>query len=84
MKLLSYLEKLGDRVLYYDTDSVIYLDRPTDYYKPPLGDYLGDMTDELDGDHIIEFASGGPKAYGFITPKGKTMIKVILGFCIIH
>ena len=40
LKLYSELEKLGRRVLYYDTDSVIYVSRPGQY-DPPLGDYLG-------------------------------------------
>ena len=42
------------RVLYYDTDSVIYVWRPC---QRPIetGDFLGEMTDELDGDTIEEF-----------------------------
>ena len=45
--------------------------------RPPLGDFLGDFTDELDpGDHIIEFCSGGPKNYGYMTARGKTECKV--------
>ena len=60
LQLYSYLEMLQDRVLYYDTDSVIYIERPGTC-SPPTGDYLGDMTDELDGGHITEFVSGGPK-----------------------
>lgn len=28
LKLYSYLEKFGDRVLYYDTDSAIYISKP--------------------------------------------------------
>ena len=39
-------------------------------YKLPLRDYLGDLTDELAkdygaGSYITEFASGGPKNYGY-------------------
>ena len=40
LKLYGVLDQLDDRVLYYDTDSVIYVSRP-DQYDPPLGDYLG-------------------------------------------
>ena len=55
LKLYESLEALGDRVLYYDTDSVIYTWKPGQT-KIPLGDYLGDMTNELDeGDYIVEF-----------------------------
>ena len=42
------------------SDSVIYIEREGEY-NPPLGDYLGDMTDELNGGDITEFVSGGPK-----------------------
>jgi len=34
------------------------------------------MTDELEGDHIVEFTSAGPKNYGYITNTGKTCCKV--------
>lgn len=70
LKLYEHLEKLGKQVCYYDTDSVIYVHRPG-LYKIPVGDYLGDMTDELAKDYgpgsfIVEFCSGGPKTYGYI------------------
>ncbi|KAJ8909914.1 hypothetical protein NQ315_014921 [Exocentrus adspersus] len=66
LKLYSYLEKLGDRVLYYDTDSVIYTCREGDEYDVPTGEFLGDMTDELGaGSYITEFVSGGPKNYAY-------------------
>ena len=42
LKLYEVLERLDDRVLYYDTDSVIYASRPG-MYDPPLGDYLGKL-----------------------------------------
>ena len=46
LKLYSYLEQLGPRALYADTDSVVYTSRPGEW-KPELGDYLGDLTDEV-------------------------------------
>jgi len=69
LKLYSYLEELQDRVLYYDTDSVIYVSSEGSK-DPPTGSFLGDMTDELEGEYgigsyIAEFISGGPKNYGF-------------------
>ena len=76
LKLYSYLDSLGERVLYYDTDSVIYRQLPGQV-TIPIGDFLGDMTDELDGDdHIIEFVSGGAKNYGYVTKEGKKECKV--------
>ena len=76
LKLYQYLDLLKEQVLYFDTDSVIYRCKPTQP-KVPLGDYLGEMTDELEGDdHIIEFVSGGPKNYGYKTKNGKVCCKV--------
>ena len=69
LKLYSVLEKLDKRVLYYDMDSVIYVSRPRQY-DPPLGDYMGELTGELEAaEHIVEFVSGGPKNYGYKTNK---------------
>ena len=75
LKLYSYLQTLGEQVLYYDTDSVIYK-WSADLPKVPTGDFLGDLKDELEGDHIIEFVSGGPKNYAYRTEKKKTECKV--------
>ncbi|XP_055856072.1 uncharacterized protein LOC129919242 [Episyrphus balteatus] len=59
LKLYSYLESLGERVLYYDTDSVIYISREGEF-EPPTGQFIGDMTDELEsygvGSYITEFS----------------------------
>ena len=56
-------------------DSVVYKWRPG---QPSIatGDFLGDMTDELDGDVITEFVSGGAKNYGYQTRGGKVVCKV--------
>ena len=75
LKLYDALDFLGDRVLYYDTDSVIYKTK-RGQEKLPLGEFLGEFTDEVDGDVIVEFCSGGAKNYGYITKKGKTECKV--------
>ena len=71
LKLYIVREQLNRNVLYYDTDSLIYVSRPGQY-DPPLGDYLGELTDELDsGEHIVEFVSSGPK----IMPTKPTQIE---------
>ena len=76
LKLYDLLDLLQERVLYYDTDSVIYVHEPGKP-DPPLGDYLGDLTDELDaGDYITTFISGGPKNYAYITNNGKSETKI--------
>ena len=73
------MEKLGDRVLYYDTDSCIYLNKDIpDEYKIPTGRFFGDMTDELEcyqaDSYISHFTSAGPKFSAYIvkTPNGQT------------
>ena len=75
LKLYSYLEKLGQQVLYYDTDSVIYRWKEGLPQITP-GDYLGEMKNEVEGDHIVEFVSGGAKNYGYKTARGKVECKV--------
>ena len=76
LKLYDLLDLLQERILYYDTDSVIYVHEPGKP-DPPLGDYLGDLTDELDpGDYITTFILGGPKNYAYITNEGKTETKI--------
>ena len=76
LMLYDALDILGDRVLYYDTDSVIYIRIPG---LPDLkfGSMLGNWESEMaEGDHITEFISAGPKNYGYVTFQGKTELKV--------
>ena len=65
-----------EQVLYFDTDSIIFSQRPGDPTLP-TGDYLGEFTTELKpGDHIVEFTAAGPKNYGYRTKDGKVECKV--------
>lgn len=68
------IQPLGDRVLYFDTDSVIYI-KKKGQQGLPLGEGLGDMTDEIepvviDGEkrelYCAGFVSGGPKNYAMM------------------
>jgi hypothetical protein len=34
-------------------------------WKPDLGDYLGDLADEVPDNRILEFVTGGPKNYAY-------------------
>ena len=73
LKLFSELEKIGKRCLYFDTDSIIYVSNGVEY-DPKLGDYLGELTNEInksDGNHIVEFISAGPKNYTYTLDTGK-------------
>jgi len=69
LKLYNYLSKLGDSVLYCDTDSLIYIQNVDEPPKVETRYYLGDLTDELEefgsGSYIEEFVSGGAKNYAF-------------------
>jgi len=64
--LYRYLDRLQEKAIYCDTDSVIYI-QPKD--EPSLietGDKFGDMTSELSpSESISEFVSGGPKNYAY-------------------
>ncbi|XP_071037810.1 uncharacterized protein [Parasteatoda tepidariorum] len=74
MKLYEEMDKLGENVLYHDTDSIIYAQDGSN--DPPLGNFLGEFTDELNGEVITTFVSGGPKNYAYQTSSGKTCCKV--------
>ncbi|CAH2018437.1 unnamed protein product [Acanthoscelides obtectus] len=77
LKLYSFLEKVEERAVYVDTDSCIYISRKG-LDDISTGDFIGDMTDELNGGFISEFVSGGPKnyAYKYTTLSGEEQIKV--------
>ena len=83
LDLYKEMEKLGDRLLYVDTDSLFYRWKPKQY-KPVLGRFLGDLTNELkSGEFITCFISAGPKNYSYITNKSKENITV-KGFRLSH
>ena len=87
LKLWEVMHTLGDRVLYHDTDSVIFSAKDNEYI-PPLGKYLGQLTNELtckelncikekcEGHFIEEFVSCGPKNYGYKVNTGEVCCKV--------
>ena len=69
------LDTVQERALYCDTDSVIYVSKPGEP-ELPLGPYLGELTDELKGEYITTFVSGGPKNYAYRTNTGKVKMKI--------
>ncbi|XP_065218772.1 uncharacterized protein LOC135844487 [Planococcus citri] len=80
--LYEYLEKLGNCVLYCDTDSIIYTELPHDL-KIETGPFLGQMGDELateygEGAYITEFICGGPKNYGYCVKTAKNEYKYVV------
>ena len=64
LMLYNKLNYLKEKVLYFDTDSIIiYASDGTKNVK--TGNMLGDMTDEISGKGINSFASTGPKSHSF-------------------
>lgn len=84
--LTGYIERilyqLFERALYCDTDSVVFVTN-TGEWKPPLGDYLGDLTDETPNNAITHFVTGDPNnyAYNLLKPnkKGQTSVCKVRG-----
>ena len=71
LHLYNEMEKLDKRVLYCDTDSIIFISRPGEY-EPELGNYLGQFTNEIEDGYIKEFVSAGPKNYAYKLNNSKT------------
>jgi len=68
LHLYSYLDRLQERALYTDTDSVVFIQTRDGDALVEIGDCLGAMTSELKPDEIVsEFVSGGPKKYAYKT-----------------
>ncbi len=68
--------KLADRLIYMDTDSMIFIQKPGDenlQILPELDEIglLGGWTNEMQADDFIRvFAASGAKSYGYITDRG--------------
>lgn len=85
LELYKCMEMLGPRLAYCDTDSALFITKRGEE-KPPLGSFLGGLTDECagmlgPGSHIIEYVSCGPKNYAYIvrnetTGETKTVCKI--------
>ncbi|XP_055347293.1 uncharacterized protein LOC129594579 [Paramacrobiotus metropolitanus] len=76
LHLLKFMEMVGDRLLYHDTDSIFHIHRD-DLPDPPTGTCLGDLSSSLQPDEYIdEFVALGPKSYAYRTNTGCETIKV--------
>lgn len=62
-------------MLYCDTDSIIYVSK-AGQYDPPLGNNLGDLTNEIEppSKFIQSFLTTGEKSYAYKTDQGKVKI----------
>lgn len=67
LRLYSVLDRFGEDVLYFDTDSVIFkTQKSIDLHYLPIGNYLREFTNEIKPEdcYIVEFVSeegGGQK-----------------------
>ncbi len=78
LELYDLMHKLGENLLYGDTDSACYIVKK-DSYRPTLGNYLGQLTNEIDpkdGKYIKTFVGAGPKSYAYQLDSGKTTVKL--------
>ena len=75
LELYKCLELLKDQVLYFDTDSIIYLCRER-LPEVETGPFLGQMKHETAGVLIQEFVTGGPKNYSYMLQNGDTECKI--------
>jgi hypothetical protein len=65
LELYAQLEQLGQRVLYFDTDSCMYVYDPDQYNIPIINSRLGKWTDEVPEGKIVKYVALGPKNYGY-------------------
>ena len=97
VKLYHLLNSLGKRVMYFDTDSVIFSSdtNKENEFMPHTGNFLGELTNELSckdlncsrdscqGHYIVEFVCCGPKNYSYKLNTGEVVCKV-RGFSLSH
>ncbi len=79
LRLYEMVDYLGEKVIYYDTDSVFYIDDGTKNVK--TGCILGEWANELGANYITDWVSTGPKSYAYIENNGNETCK-IKGFCL--
>ena len=81
LELYNLMDLVGENALYVDTDScILYASKPGSS-KLPLGDYLGNLTNEIISDHgsdtrITQFVYGGPKNCAYKVNNGKKHCKI--------
>lgn len=77
LELYREISKVGKRLLYFDTDSCMYVKKAGEYDIPITPGRLGGWTDEVPTGKITEFVGLGPKNYGYkyIDCKGNVITK---------
>ena len=75
LHLYKAIEKLNERVLYMDKDSVGFTQQPGQW-KPQVGNFLGEWTNEVvSRSKIIDFTTCGSKNYGYVIKDAKGVLK---------
>jgi len=76
------MDRLQDKAIYCDTDSVLYIQPAGEPALVKTGDNLGEMTSKLKANEIIsEVVCAGPKNYAYrtinsVTGESRTVCKV--------
>lgn len=65
LRLWDVMDRLDDRVIYHDTDSVIYERETRDDYMPEEGLFLGQWESETGDNMIHSFVALAPKTYSY-------------------
>jgi hypothetical protein len=73
MSFYEELFKIDGRVLYFDTDSVIFISKEK-HYEPELDDFLVKFTNEIN--FIEKLVRTGPKNHGHKLSNGRTKCKI--------
>ena len=74
--MYELLESLGERIIYFDTDSVIFSAKPGEFV-PPSGSFLGELTDEVADEYgtacyMNRVVAAGPKCYSYTVVNPQT------------
>jgi hypothetical protein len=75
LHLYETLQPLGERVLNFDTDRIIY-QHDGSQFNLIIIQSLDGWTDELSSDHITKYIFGGPKNYAYETQGRKSVCKL--------
>jgi len=76
LHLLKILQTTGRNTLYFDTDSVVFVEK-VGQQTLHTGDLLGQLTDELPQGRFIKlFMSTGPKSYSYRLDNNVTTMKI--------
>ncbi|XP_055339072.1 uncharacterized protein LOC129588733 [Paramacrobiotus metropolitanus] len=72
--LLKAMRIKNEDTLYCDTDSIFFISRHG-VAEPPIGNIIGDFSDELNGKHFVEWAALGKKSYCQVLSDGEQRMK---------